>query len=171
MPRNKGRKSRKPPKARKANPTLPTETLTQILSLVNEGQGPVERQLNRQRFERVCKGWFHSVDRWSDLAVTGTAGLRNVGRVFEADDDYSDEGGLVGPRVRALYFLIRPGAQSKVAAVIARVPNLRTLAIAAPYVEDVRSLGAVLPSKLALLAELRHFKLEGAELLADSIPK
>ncbi len=93
-------------------PILPAELLGHILALENAGQPPVERQLNRQRFERVCKGWFSAADRWAELAIEGEAGLRRAREVFADDDEYSDEGGVVGPRVRSIFFSIAVGPKA-----------------------------------------------------------
>lgn len=151
-------------------PNLPTEILGDILRLVNEDEAPIERQINRQRFQLVCKGWFASVDRWTELAIRGSSGLRNARRVFEMDDNYSDEeSGLVGPRVKSLYFSIQAGSQPRVAAVVERTPNLGRLVIAGRYADDVKSLGTGLPAKLGLLSKMKEFELNYIDLPADSL--
>jgi hypothetical protein len=152
-------------------PTLPTELLAEILALENADQSPIQRQLNRQRFELVCKSWFSSVDRWSELAIQGTAGLRNARRVFEADDEYSDEAGVMGPRVRSICFSIEAGAQTRVGRVVRRVVNLSRFEMSGYYRDDVRSLGKNLPDQLSGLTRLQHFNLKRVDLSIEDLTK
>ena len=128
-------------------PSLPTETLTHVLSLVNAGEPPIQRQLNRQRFARDCRAWFRSVDHWSELAVVGEFGLRKAQQVLELDDGEEEDGD--GLRVRSTAFVIAAGAQGRVAAVEARVPALERseLASADPR-KPVKKLGHALPGKI-----------------------
>lgn len=65
---------------------LPAELVAHILKLANEGESPAERQLNRNKFRLVSKGWYSGVDRWREVFVQGSD-VDELGDILEADDE------------------------------------------------------------------------------------
>ncbi len=154
-------------------PTLPSELLSHILALENAGQPPVERQLNRQRFERVCKDWFRAVDRWSEIAVVGSLALRDLRDELRDDVHFEDSGGVVGPRVRALHVELRARTasnawQTALGAVFEHIPNLDALSIKAESGLG-KTFGTALGPKFTLVPRLRKFALEGINVFEQAL--
>lgn len=154
-------------------PILPTEILAHTFALANEDLPPVERQLNRQRFALVCRGWFRAVDKWSEIVVDWGLALRDLRDELRADDHFDDLGRVVGPRVKSLHFLLKTASaawQTTLGEIFEHVPNLTRLVISAEP-GTKRTFGATLPGQFNLVPKLHELLVEGVGISGEGLAK
>lgn len=157
--------------ADKMTPHLPTETLSQVLALINLDQPAIARQLNRQRFALVCRNWFNAVDRWSEVVVVGVDRLNKLRDEVKADKKAANREREVGPRVKSLVVRVESGGRMGPAlgSVLERVPDLERVEVLASAV-TLKTLGKALSSKLGTLSKLREFELKGTTIASEHLP-
>ncbi len=133
---------------------LPVELLNHVLALVNAGASLSERQVNRQRFGRVCRAWWASVDWWSEVVVVGEAGLVSLKNNLKANGVDC----LLRCHTLSVALDLDWLAQAEVARLLKRTANLATLHLA-HLATAAGSLMAGPLNQAASLPSLRHLSL------------
>lgn len=141
-----------------------------------EGESPLEQQRSRHRFERVCRAWAGSADKWAVVAIRGLSQVDKLLELLEsraAEDEGAGEGegeGVVpvASRTKTLYLNVveakRPTAHTELAKLLARFVNVSSVEIVLDFAavwdpQRVIGLGEDACAALAVHKGVAHFKI------------